>query len=53
MYKRREDIVGEYECLKCHQYYTHFIRQTECPRCGHLWVKWLNYEELNASIFHN
>lgn len=24
-----------------------------CLKCGHLWVEWLNYEEMNRLIFHN
>ncbi len=39
-------IIGKYKCLKCSHEYEHPVRPTECPVCGHLYVKWLNYNEL-------
>lgn len=40
------EMIGKYKCLKCNHRYEHPVRQTECPKCRHLYVKWLNYDEL-------
>ena len=39
-------IIGKYKCMKCGFEYKHPVRQTQCPKCKHLYVKWLNYDEL-------
>jgi hypothetical protein len=39
-------MLANYKCLKCEHEYSHPPRPTECPICGHLYVKWLNYEEM-------
>ena len=39
-------MIGKYKCLKCNHEYSHPVRTTKCPKCGHLYVKWLNYDEL-------
>jgi rubrerythrin len=39
-------MLAKYKCLKCQHEYSHPPRPTECPKCGHLYVKWLNYEEM-------
>ncbi len=39
-------LIGKYKCLKCGLEYQHPVMPTECPKCGHLYVKWLNYKEL-------
>jgi hypothetical protein len=36
---------AKYECLKCHYKYEDRPRQTQCPKCKHLYVKWVNYQE--------
>ena len=38
--------IGKYKCLKCEFEYEHPVRQTQCPKCRHLYVQWLNYDEL-------
>lgn len=40
------ETIGNFKCLKCNYEYSHPPRPTECPICGHLYVKWLNYEEM-------
>jgi predicted nucleic acid-binding Zn-ribbon protein len=35
-----------YKCLKCGKEWEHIIAPTQCPQCGHLYVKWVNYEQL-------
>ena len=44
---------AQYLCLKCGHEYAHKPRPTECPKCGHLYVKWLNYAEMNKKYFKN
>lgn len=39
-------VIGKYKCLSCGHEYEHPVRPTECPICNHLYIKWLNYEEL-------
>jgi rubrerythrin len=35
--------VSKYRCQKCLFYFEHeFPGPTECPKCGHLYVDWLN-----------
>lgn len=44
---------AKYQCEKCKFKYEHKPYPTQCPKCGHLYVKWLNYEEMNKKIFKN
>lgn len=47
-------LTGEYKCLKCgYEFELTPNRITSCIECGHDYVKWLNYEELNDKYFHN
>lgn len=34
-----------YRCLSCGHMYKGAPGPTECPACGHLYVKWESYEE--------
>lgn len=36
---------AKFRCLKCKHKWESDPGPTQCPRCGHLWVKWTNYEE--------
>jgi len=38
--------IAEYQCLKCNHKYQNSPGPTQCPKCSHLFVKWINYEEL-------
>ena len=39
--------MAEYLCLKCkHRWKEKLKGATQCPKCGHVYVKWLNYEEM-------
>ncbi len=40
------DKIADYYCLKCNHRYKDKPGPTQCPKCGHLYVKWLNYGEL-------
>ena len=31
--------------MKCNYRYTSMVYVTECPKCGHLYVKWLNFNK--------
>jgi len=35
-----------YKCLNCGHEWTGLPGPTQCPLCLHLYVKWLNYDEL-------
>ena len=42
----RKKLIAKFKCLKCKHEYTGPTGPTECPKCGHLYVKWLNYNKL-------
>ena len=45
-------IKAEYKCLKCGCKWKEVLRgPTQCPMCNHLYVKWVNYQELYKAIF--
>jgi len=36
----------KYKCLKCdHNWEEYKPRMVECPICGHVYVKWVNFKE--------
>ncbi len=45
--------ASEFECVECgfryeqnpHKTSLGWVRATQCPVCGSLYVKWLNYKE--------
>ena len=39
-------IIAIYKCLKCGVEWGSKPGPTQCPKCQHLYVKWLNYEKL-------
>ncbi len=38
--------VAKFRCLRCGYRWKDKTGPTKCPNCGHLYVKWENYEEL-------
>lgn len=38
-----------YKCLKCGYEWKGKPGPVECPKCYHLYVKWVNYEEWRKS----
>ncbi len=38
-------MEAEFKCLKCTLNWSSKPGPTQCPKCGHLYVKWVNYEE--------
>ena len=39
-------MKAKHKCLKCNFYWESEPGPTDCPMCGHKYVKWLNYEEM-------
>ena len=39
-------IYATFKCLRCGYQWSNIPGPTECPYCNHLYVKWLNYEEM-------
>jgi len=47
-----DQIISQYKCMKCDHKWEEVHRgPTLCPKCSHLYVKWLNYEELYEMYF--
>ena len=38
-------IVEAYQCCRCDVQFSEEAKPTKCPSCGHLYVKWLTYNE--------
>jgi len=38
-------LYNIFKCLKCGHQWKQRSGQSQCPKCDHLYVKWLNYEE--------
>jgi rubrerythrin len=43
-------FIGKYKCLKCGYRYSHEVTPIQCPKCGWLYCKWFNYEELRKEF---
>ena len=39
-------MKAKYKCLKCKYEYQELSGPTQCPKCNHLYIKWLNFEEM-------
>lgn len=39
-------MLSCYNCLKCGYEWTSNPGPTQCPKCKNLYVKWINYEEM-------
>ena len=37
---------AHFKCLRCNCRWKSEPGPTQCPACGHLYVKWINYEEM-------
>jgi uncharacterized Zn finger protein (UPF0148 family) len=37
---------AEYHCIKCGQEWIEHAGPVECPVCGHVYVRWTNYEQM-------
>lgn len=38
-------FYADNQCLACGQRWKAITGPTQCPSCGHLYVKWLDFEE--------
>ena len=38
--------AGKFKCKSCDHIWLSDNNYVACPKCGHLYVVWLNYEEL-------
>ena len=38
-------IEARYKCLSCRFEWDQKARDADCPLCGYLYVKWVNYEK--------
>ena len=46
-----EELECKYKCRKCnHEFKNKEPGPTQCPKCGHLYVDWLNWEEILKKI---
>ena len=45
--------TGLYKCLKCSYQWKAFLNGQHqiCPKCRHLYIKWLNYDLLRLKNF--
>lgn len=39
-------MLAKHRCLKCGFEWDSKVGPTQCPKCYHLYVKWVNYEEM-------
>ena len=44
-------MLAKFKCLGCGYEYEDKPGPTTCPQCKHIWIKWLNYEEMERLIF--
>ena len=44
-------MIAKYKCLKCGHHYEDDPGPTQCKKCNHLYVKWINYEEMYQQYF--
>jgi rubrerythrin len=38
--------LAKFKCIKCDFLWESNPGPTQCPKCDHLYVKWLNYEQM-------
>jgi predicted RNA-binding Zn-ribbon protein involved in translation (DUF1610 family) len=38
--------AGKFKCKSCDHIWLSGYKMVTCPKCGHLYIIWLNYEEL-------
>lgn len=49
LYNRGMDLIGKYRCLKCkHKWSESPLPNmgTTCPKCKHVYIKWLNFKQI-------
>ncbi len=48
--KKKTKNVAKFMCCNCKHEYTGPPGPTQCPKCSHLYVIWLNYNEKWADL---
>jgi len=43
-------MIAKYKCLKCKHGWEGKCGPTMCPKCNHLYIKWLNVKEVLDQI---
>ena len=43
-------MIAKYKCLKCNYRWEGIPGPVICPRCSHVYVKWLNLKEVLDQI---
>jgi len=46
-------MLAKFRCLKCNHIWKSNPGPTQCPVCNHLYIKWLNYEEMRNERNNN
>lgn len=41
--------IAEYKCLKCSYKWSGKPEPVICPACHHIYIKWVNFDELRDS----
>ena len=45
-----KNMKAKFRCLRCEYEYEDGPGPTTCPECGHIYIKWVDYEEWKKSI---
>lgn len=46
-------LLAKFRCLKCGYEWEDIQGPTQCPKCNHLWVKWVNYKYMKKKLNWN
>ena len=38
-----KELLKEFVCMKCNYRWETLVNHPSCPKCNHLYLKWLNY----------
>lgn len=41
----RSEVLAKYRCMACGFEWEQRPSQVICPKCGHLYVRWTNYDD--------
>lgn len=42
-------MKAKYKCDSCNFKWSQLVGPTQCPRCGHLYCKWLNLKKVEKT----
>jgi len=43
-------MKAEFQCLSCKHQWEDKPGPIECPKCNHIYVKWLNYKKMEKEL---